>query len=105
MSESKADSAGEAPAVKGAHLAGDHKATRGGRPDGHIVTSEPKREADKTSAPVPNDAQLEDPPVRTTRPDVPIGVSLATGAGEHVPPDPAKYTPDGRPRGLPGRPD
>jgi hypothetical protein len=108
MPESKqqvepADPNAEVPAVKGAHLAGDHKTTRGGRPDGHIVTSEPKREADKTSAPVPNDAQLEDPPVRTTRPDVPIAVSLGTGAGEHVPPPLDKYTPDGRPRDLPGR--
>jgi hypothetical protein len=100
-----ADPNAEPPAVKGAHRAGDHKATRGGRTDGAIVTGDLKREADKSSSPVPNDAQLEDPPVRTARPDVPIAVSSAVGAGQHVPPDPEKYTPEGRPRGLPGRPD
>lgn len=115
MSESKAapaaqnvqqpDPDAEPPAVKGAHMAGEHKTTRGGRTDGPIITSEPKREADKTSAPVPNDAELEDPPARTARPDVPIAVSSATGAGQHVPPDPEKYTPEGRPRDLPGRAD
>jgi hypothetical protein len=100
-----ADPNAEPPAVKGAHRAADHKATRGGRTDGAIVTGDLKREADKSSSPVPNDAQLEDPPVRTARPDVPIAVSSAVGAGQHVPPDPEKYTPEGRPRGLPGRPD
>jgi hypothetical protein len=58
---------------------------------------EPKRSADKSSAPG-GEAYPEDPPVRTTRPDVPIVTSLATGAGAHVPPDPDKYTPEGRPR-------
>ena len=95
----------EAPSVKGASLAGEDKALRGGRTDGPILTAEPKREADKTSAPVNNDAQPEDPPVRTTRPDVPIAVALATGAGQHEPPDPEKYTPEGRPRDLPGQPE
>lgn len=58
---------------------------------------EPKRSADKTSSPG-GEAYPEDPPVRTTRPDVPILQSLATGAGAHVPPDPEYYTPEGRPR-------
>jgi hypothetical protein len=84
--------------VKGAKLAHEDKALRGGRPDGPILTTEPPKKADQTSSPVPNDAELEDPPVRTTRPDVPIAVSLATGAGQHEPPDPKKYHPDGRPR-------
>lgn len=82
--------------VKGAKLAHQDDDLRGGRPDGPILTVEPKREADKTSSPVPNDAELEDPPVRTTRTDVPIAVSLATGAGQHEPPDPDKYHADGR---------
>lgn len=84
--------------VKGAKFAGEHDSVRGGRPDGPILTSEPPKQADKTSSPVPNDAKPEDPPVRTTRPDVPIAVSLASGAGKHEPPDPELYHPDGRPR-------
>ena len=39
------------------------------------------READKTSNPVDNDAQLNDPPLRTNRPDVPLVTTLAVGAG------------------------
>lgn len=70
----------------------------GGRTDGPILVSEPHREDDKTSYGGPGDAEPEDPPVRTTRPDVPIAVSSATGAGKHMPPDPEKYMPDGRPR-------
>jgi hypothetical protein len=85
-------------AVKGAKLATEDKALVGGRPDGAILTAQPAKKADQTSYPVPNDADPEDPPVRTTRPDVPIAVSLATGAGQHEPPDPDKYHPDGRPR-------
>ena len=34
--------------------------------------------------------------VSTDRPDVPIVASLATGDGEHRPPDPSVYGPDGR---------
>lgn len=97
-----ADPDQEAPSVKGAHRAGSHKDVKGGRPDGDILTSQPHREADKTSSPVPNDAKAEDPPVRTTRPDVAIAVSMATGAGQHEPPDLDEYTPEGRPRNLPG---
>jgi hypothetical protein len=74
----------------------------GGRTDGPILTADPSHEADKTSLPGPSYPPAEDPPVRTTRPDVPIVVALASGAGQHVPPDPDKYTPEGRPRGLPG---
>ena len=46
------------------------------------------------------EAYPEDPPVRTTRPDVKILSSLATGAGQHVPPDPEKYDEMGRPRDV-----
>lgn len=61
-------------------------------------SGEPKREADKSSYPVPNDAQLDDPPLRSSRPDIGIVQSLATGAGAHNPPDPEKYDAQGRPR-------
>jgi hypothetical protein len=106
VSQAPADAGGveagaaEPGKVRGAEHAGVVRESKvaGGRPDGPILTAEPSREADKTSYPVPNDAQPEDPPVRTTRPDVPIAVSLASGAGEHMPPDPERYTPDGRPR-------
>jgi hypothetical protein len=64
-----------------------------------VLTSEPKRSGDKSSSPG-GEAYPEDPPVRTTRPDVPIVQSLATGAGQHVPPDPDDYTPEGRVREL-----
>ena len=64
-----------------------------------VLTSEPKRSADKSSSPG-GEAYPEDPPVRTTRPDVPIVESMASGAGEHVPPDPDVYTPDGRVRDI-----
>src|SRR5215210_4943480 len=64
-----------------------------------VLTSEPKRSGDKSSSPG-GEAFPEDPPVRTTRPDVPIVQSLATGAGQHVPPDPDEYTPDGRVRDI-----
>lgn len=46
-------------------------------------TSTAPKEADKTSSPVPNDAEANDPPVRTNRPDVPIAQVLTSGAGEH----------------------
>lgn len=92
------------PSVKGAKRVGEDKAVKGGRPDGPIITSEGSlpAEADKSSYPGPGDAKSEDPPARTTRPNVPIAVSSAVGAGQHVPPDPDEYTPEGRPKGLPG---
>jgi hypothetical protein len=60
-------------------------------------SGEPEKQADKTSYPVPNDAEINDPPLRTNRPDVPIITSLGTGAGAHVPPSPDEVHPDGRP--------
>ena len=58
--------------------------------------------ADETSEPGPyNPGQggpkLNQPPVRTNRPDVPIAQALAAGAGEHTPPDESEVGPDGRP--------
>ncbi len=55
-------------------------------------------EADKTSLPNALDAKPEDPPVRAARPDTPIAQTLAAGAGEHTPPDPAEFDPQGRPK-------
>jgi hypothetical protein len=55
--------------------------------------------ADATNLPVGNDeADPHDPPLRSTRPDVPVLDTLAVGAGQHVPPDPDYYEPDGRPK-------
>src|SRR4051794_18123710 len=50
-----------------------------------LEKAEPQKDADKTSAPVPNDAEAHDEPVRTNRPDGRIVGSLATGAGQHMP--------------------
>jgi hypothetical protein len=87
----------ESASIKGAKSAEDLNLASGRQ----VLTSEPKKSADKTSYPG-GDADPEDPPVRTTRPDVPVVNALATGAGQHVPPDPDDYTPEGRPRDLPG---
>jgi hypothetical protein len=47
------------------------------------VTTETPAKADETSNPIPNDAEANQPPVRTNRPDVPIAQVLAAGAGAH----------------------
>lgn len=80
----------------------DVKADMTHAPDRDLHPSgEPEHEADRTSLPTAY-APIERPPVSTTRPDQEILRSLVTGAGAHVPPDPAKYTPEGRPRDIPG---
>lgn len=43
------------------------------------------RESDRTANAGPGDAEVNDPPVRTDRPDVPVLSSLAVGAGQHEP--------------------
>lgn len=57
--------------------------------------------ADESSAPGPysgaDKPKVNDPPVRTNRPDVPIAQSLVAGAGAHDPPDENEVGPDGRP--------
>ena len=60
-----------------------------------ITTATPAN-ADKTSAPVDNDAKANQPPVRTNRPNVPIAQVLAAGAGAHEPPDDPHIGADGR---------
>ncbi len=70
------------------------------RPVVQSTTTETPAEADKSSAPNANDAKTEDPPVRTSRPDVDIAQTLAAGAGEHRPPDPDVYDPQGRMYGV-----
>ncbi len=62
------------------------------------ITKSTPAEADKSPLPNANDAKLEDPPVRASKPDTPIAQVLAAGAGEHTPPDPKEYAPSGRPR-------
>lgn len=47
------------------------------------VTEVTPAEADKTSEPVDNDAEANQPPVRTNRPDVAISQTLGAGAGAH----------------------
>jgi hypothetical protein len=86
--------------ISGAKLQHEDDAIRGGRTDGQILTSEPKASADQSSSPG-GEAKPHDPPTRVARPDVPGVVSIATGAGKHVPPSLDEYTPEGRPRGLP----
>ena len=70
--------------------------------DQGVVAPKSLKNADAVSGPGISDAEMEDDPVRTGRPDVPVAVTLATGAGAHTPPDPDKVAPDGRPTGLPG---
>ena len=60
------------------------------------VTHETPADADKTSAPNANDAKPNEPPVRTSRPDVPIAQSLGSGAGAHKPVDDPNIGADGR---------
>lgn len=55
------------------------------------------KDADKTAGPYVDDAEANDPPLRTNRPDVPIASSLATGAGAHKPNTDPSIGPDGRP--------
>ena len=58
----------------------------------------PVAKADETSEPVPNDAKLDQPPLRSPRAPEDLATSLGEGAGAHVPPDPEKYDEMGRPR-------
>ena len=79
---------------------------------GNIVTSSSVQstttrtpaEADKTSLPNAMDAKSEAPPVRASKPDTPIAQPLAAGAGAHMPPDPAEFDSEGRPRSVSGEP-
>lgn len=53
--------------------------------------------ADETSMPNHLNTETEQPPVRTGKPDTPVAQTLTAGAGEHTPPDPDEFGPDGRP--------
>lgn len=53
--------------------------------------------ADETPVPNAVNTENEQPPVRTSKPDTPIAQTLVAGAGEHTPPDPKVFGPDGRP--------
>lgn len=56
----------------------------------------PAHAADKSPYPGPTIPPAERPPWATTRYDVPIVQSAVTGAGAHMPPDPAVYDEMGR---------
>ena len=56
----------------------------------------PEKVADQAPGNGIADAELNDPPIRTTRPDVPIVQSLGTGAGQHTPPDDPRIDAEGR---------
>jgi hypothetical protein len=60
------------------------------------VLDEPEHAADRTSVPGPEYPPADRPPVATTRFDEPVVLSLVTGAGAHMPPDPDVYDPEGR---------
>lgn len=53
--------------------------------------------ADETPMPNHLNTENEQPPVRTSMPDTAIAQTLTAGAGEHTPPDPKLFGPDGRP--------
>lgn len=54
------------------------------------------KEADKEPGPYIGDAEADDAPVRTNRPDVPILQHLAVGAGAHTPNDSDEHDAMGR---------
>jgi hypothetical protein len=64
------------------------------------VTHEVHNPEDETPMPNVLGTDTEDPPLHTARPDVPIAQVLASGAGEHTPPDPKEFDKDGRPRNI-----
>jgi hypothetical protein len=65
-------------------MANKDKIDEAGAPAGvQSVTTETPAKADETSNAGANDAKANQPPVRTSRPDVPIAQSLAAGAGAH----------------------
>lgn len=92
MAASKKDDTLERDAVKPQKGGGINEET------GAVEDPKPIAEADKTSYPVPNDAGLDEPPLRSPRAPVDLAASLATGAGAHNPPDPEKFEWDGRPK-------
>lgn len=76
----------------------DVKASLAFQPDADLhPDGDPPKSADQSSYPG-GEAEIHDPPIRSTKPDVGIIRTLATGAGAHVPPDPDVYTPEGRVR-------
>jgi hypothetical protein len=71
-----------------------------GPPVVQSTTTETPAKADESSAPTPNDAEPDHPPVRAAKPDTPIAHALVAGAGEHQPADPETFTADGRVKGA-----
>lgn len=60
---------------------------------------EPKSDSEKDPGGAPA-VDPNRPPFATNRPDVPIVTALATGSGQHTPPDPATVDADGSVRPL-----
>ncbi len=105
MAESKVETKREFTVEETISRAKDIDAGPAGGPVGvQSTTTVTPAEADKSSLPNANDAQSEDPPVRASKPDTPIAQTLAAGAGEHMPPDPAEFDKEGRPRSVSGEP-
>lgn len=68
-----------------------------GEPEPEQPKASELKRADAISGPDVSDAEPNDPPVRTDRPDVPVVSVLTEGAGAHTPPNPDEIGPDGRP--------
>jgi hypothetical protein len=82
-------------------MAENRKGIKDGEPVGpplvQSTTTATPSPADETSMPNHLNTENEQPPVRTSSPDVPVAQTLVAGAGEHTPPDPKLFNPDGRP--------
>lgn len=68
-----------------------------GEPEPDQPKASELKHADAVPGPDVFDAESNDPPVRTDRPDVPVVSVLKEGAGAHTPPNPDEIGPDGRP--------
>lgn len=66
---------------------------------GAVENPSAQKQSDQTSYPVPNDAEIVDPPLRSPKAPEDLAVSLAEGAGQHQPPDPDVFDAEGRYRG------
>lgn len=84
----------KAKAPEGQPLASEEEATSGFAASSRDTSDEnmPKqpaeselKEADRVAGPYTGDADPNDPPVRTNRPDVPVLETLKVGAGAHLP--------------------
>lgn len=76
----------------------DHPEDIGVAPVQSVTTALPAESpGSKEVGPSAPDTNPEAPPLHTGKPDTPIAQVLASGSGEHTPPDPSEFGPDGRP--------